>query len=49
MDKCDAELTFDDDGESFVCDRPASRHVIHRDAAGDTAIKVPGGFWTSKN
>ncbi|MFG1751441.1 hypothetical protein [Streptosporangium sandarakinum] len=40
--------SFADGDELFVCDRDADRHLIHRDANGTKAMKVPGGFLVSR-
>ncbi|MGW4664064.1 hypothetical protein [Streptosporangium sandarakinum] len=45
-DKCGG--SFANGEELFVCDRDNDRHLVHRDANGTTAVKVPGGFLVSK-
>ncbi|GAA4098717.1 MULTISPECIES: hypothetical protein [Actinomadura] len=45
--KCGAKFTSRDGEETVTCDRDG-RHVVHRDADGTKAVRVPGGAVISK-
>ncbi|MEV8635837.1 hypothetical protein AB0395_29695 [Streptosporangium sp. NPDC051023] len=40
---CGAGFVTDDGTQSFACGRDAGRHIVHQDADGTKAVRVPGG------